>query len=118
MKAKKRAVSTAKGAPHWVPITGALVAVAGLVWAIVSFFLKPESAAKPSALEQKAEAIGGIAINASAGARVLDGVDRRSGSENSLVSQPSHPVSQSARSRSGGTAVNATDSAEVKIENP
>jgi hypothetical protein len=36
------------GAPKWTYLVGTIVTVAALLWAIVSFFLKPEEAKKPA----------------------------------------------------------------------
>lgn len=118
MKAKKPIAGTPEGAPRWIPIAGALVGIAGLVWAIVSFFLKPEPTAKPPAIEQQAEAIGGTAINAAGSAKVSNGGDSPLTSAHPPASEPSDSTRQSAKAASGGTAVNATNSAEVNIKKP
>ena len=95
-----------------------LVAIAGLVWAVVSFFLTPEPPVKPPAVEQKAEANGGTAINATGQANVTVGAEPSAASANPAASRPSVAASQSAKAGSGGIAVNASDSAEVVVKRP
>ena len=101
-----------------MPIAGALVGIAGLAWAVVSFFMKPEPPVKPLTVEQKAEANGGTAINAAGSSRVSVGAELSPASASSAASQPRVAASQNARAASGGTAVNATDSAEVVVKKP
>ena len=107
-----------EGTPRWVPVAGALVGIVGLAWAVVSFFLKAELPVKPPAVEQKAEANGGTAINAAGDSKVFVRAEPSPASAIPAASQPSVAASQSARAASGGTAVNATDSAEVVVKKP
>ena len=114
----KRPPGKPEGTPRWVPVAGALVGIVGLVWAVVSFFLKPEPPVKLPAVEQKAEANGGTAVNATGQAKVFVGIEPSSASASPAASQPSVAASQSAKAGSGGTAVNASDSAEVVVKRP
>jgi len=117
MTAKKQSVGKPEHTPRWVPIAGALVAIAALVWAIVSFFLKPESAVRTPTVEQKAQATGGTAINAAGHAHVVDGAEAPSGSTQPPTSEPGSAIKQDANAGNRGVAVNATDSADVRIKN-
>jgi hypothetical protein len=117
MNAKSPSTQSA-GPPRWVPIVGAVVAVAGLAWAVASHFIPSVKsvAVPPPGTQQKAEATGGTAINAAGSATVK--VDREvpptTGSP--TASLPVTAGSQHAEAGSGGTAVNATDSAEVAVK--
>ena len=114
----KRPPGKPEGTPRWVPVAGALVGIVGLVWAVVSFFLKPEPPVKPLAVEQQAEANGGTAINATGEAKVFVGAEPSPAPASPATSQPSVAASQSAKAGSGGTAVNASDSTEVVVKKP
>ena len=114
----KRPPGKPERTPRWVPVVGALVGIVGLVWAGVSFFLKPEPPVKPPAVEHKAEANGGTAINATGQAKVFVGAEPSSATASPAASRPSVAASQSAKAGSGGTAVNASDSAEVVVKRP
>lgn len=107
------------GPPRWTYVAGSVVAIGGLAWGIVSYFIpKPELPKAPAApaVAQEAKANGGNAVNAAGNANVVIG-DQPSpptAASSALFSAPV-AASQSAAAASGGVAVNATDSARVKV---
>lgn len=121
------------GAPRWTYIAGALVAVAGLVWGIVSFLISrpepqptqpPVQVAEPPPAPppvQHAEANGGAAINASGNAQVSVGAAPAPDAAKPVVTDtpPSELAvqpAQDAKAGPGGRAINASGDANVKVE--
>lgn len=114
---------TKTGAPRWTYIVGALVAVAGLVWGIVSFLMSRSEPPVAPLPVQHADAEGGTAINASGSAQVSVGAASTSEAAKSAVtdtssSLPAEQPAQNASAGLGGTAINASGDAEVKLESP
>ena len=121
---KRNSSNTTSGAPRWTYIAGALVAVAGLIWGIVTHFLpKPQEPVPPPM--QQAEAENGTAINASGNSRVTVGgspshptpaitpeVDRPAAARDTMDSV----ARQHAKAGDGGVAINASNDSEVTAE--
>jgi hypothetical protein len=118
MAIKPKSVDSKEGPPRWTYIAGSIVAMGGLAWGIVSYFIpKPDTTKPPSApvVTQQAKADGGNAINA-AGNAVVE-VDNHSSQTLPSAAPQLAPnaVNQSATAANGGTSVNASDSARVKV---
>lgn len=114
---------TKAGAPRWTYIVGAIVAVAGLLWGIVSFLMSRSEPPVAPPPVQHAEAQGGTAINASGSARVSVGAASTPETTKPAVTDtsPSLPPGQPAQDANagpGGTAINASGDVEVKLESP
>jgi drug/metabolite transporter (DMT)-like permease len=104
--------------PRWHYVIGALVAVCGLLWAIASTFIKKESPPAPTGVQQSAVGIGGNAINAVGNAGVTIGPGGPTAQGANSASAPVTAASQTAQAGGGGTAVNATDAAQVRVVKP
>lgn len=100
--------------PQNLAILVALAGGLGFLWKeVVAPKLHPNVEASTSAVNQQAIANGGTAINAAGQAQVGPGSARTGGA---TASMPKLSASQSAQAGSGGTAINATDSARVTVK--
>lgn len=100
--------------PQNLAVFAALASGLGFLWKEVGAPKPhPDVSASAPAVNQQANANGGTAINAAGQAQVgFDSVP----SGSAPASMPRLSASQSARASSGGTAINATDSARVFIK--
>lgn len=88
--AAKKPISAA-GAPRWTYIVGTLVAVAGLVWGIVSFVLAARAQNRPTATTAAPVSVSGtgnVAVGTMSGGSITVGAPQKAdGSEASRVSK-------------------------------
>lgn len=114
------------GQPRWTYAAGAIVAIGGLVLSIVSYLNPKPDPSKSAVVQpvapqvvQEADAEGsGTAINAAGIATVAVADAPSSATSAALRGSPpfaSQSASQSSRAGGNGVAVNATDSADVKV---
>jgi hypothetical protein len=75
--ASKKAKSKS-GAPRWTYVAGTMVAIVGLVWGIVSFFLaeKP-SAAPPATTNVNVDAPGSVGVGTMEGGTITVGAPQK-----------------------------------------
>ncbi len=87
----------------------------GIAWAVkeVAQPLMAKKAVPVGTVDQRANAVGGSAINAADSARVL--INSSAAESQSHSHRRGSAVSQGASASTGGMAINASDSAEVKI---
>jgi hypothetical protein len=87
-------LSDEAGAPRWTYVVAALISAAGLVWAIVAFFLKQEPApAKPAAASTPSVNVsvsgsGNVGIGTMSGGDIKVGVPAASSASASASGKP------------------------------